>query len=126
MMNSRTICLKAQVKIERIICGLHLRTIVGLERCTIKYLVLDAESAGKEYIDLLARYVSPTLISLDLACGGLESVECYEVLEIFFDRCDGIRNLRLEYFDFGNDPDSVSQTVREGFGRLSQLDVPLL
>jgi hypothetical protein len=43
---------------------------------------------------MIARHASLTLISLDLLLvAGLDSNECFEVLETFFDRCEGIRNL---------------------------------
>jgi hypothetical protein len=49
--------------IVRLTCGLLLRSIVGLERCTIKHLELS--NVGSEYIILLAQLVAPTLSSLD-------------------------------------------------------------
>jgi hypothetical protein len=105
--------------IDSFICGLHLRSIVGLERATIKHLVLNLKSVGKEYTTLIARAVAPTLSSLAILCGGQDSSECYDALTLFFERCDGIRNLRLEDFDFGDHPASISSVLN----RLNQLDL---
>jgi hypothetical protein len=44
-------------------------------------------------------------------------------LRAVLDLCDGIQNLCLTYFDFGDDPTAISQTVKDGFGRLNQLDL---
>jgi hypothetical protein len=62
VMYSRKMFLKEGEGIYWFICGLQLRSIVGLERCTIKYLIL--EFIGIEYIPLIARAVAPTLSSL--------------------------------------------------------------
>jgi hypothetical protein len=44
-------------------------------------------------------------------------------LSFLFGQCDGIRNLRLELFDFGDDPAAIPQAVKDRFSRLSQLDL---
>jgi hypothetical protein len=114
LMNSRKVFIKKGDRIDSVIFGLHLRSIVGLKRCTIKHLVL--EFVGKEYFPLIARVVSPTLSRLQICFGELDSSECFE-------ECDGIRELQLDEFDFGDDPIDVSQSLRDGFGRLAQLDL---
>jgi hypothetical protein len=76
--------------IKSYICGLQLRSIVGLDICTIKHLFDDNEFVGKEYIPLIARLVAPTITSLgNLAWGEEDSEEdsslaSYEALGIFF------------------------------------------
>jgi hypothetical protein len=125
LMNSRKRFVEAYDNIESYVCGVHLQSIVGLERSTIKHLIIDPEFFGADYIKLIARLVSTTLSSLALwfEDRGDQSSVCYDVLSEFLDQCDGIRNLRLEYFDFGDDPTSISQPIKDGFGRLLQLDL---
>jgi hypothetical protein len=94
--------------IEPFICGIHLRSIARLESCTTKQLILGLKSVGKEYIQLIARVVSTTLTSLFIIWKGTDSTGCYEALNAFFEHCDGIRNLGLELFDFGNDSSAIS------------------
>jgi hypothetical protein len=123
VMNSCKIIVEGQGRIESFACGLHLRSIVGLERCTIKNLVLDFDLVGKEYIPLIARFAATTISSLLISCCRINSSECYEALEVFFKQCDGIRSLQLEEFDFGEDPAVISQTVKDGFSRFRQLEL---
>jgi hypothetical protein len=123
VMNSRKRFREEGERFERVICGLHLRSIVGLECYTIKQLVLDLKLVGKGFIPFIAGVVSPTLSSLLIGCDGVDSSECYEVLNLFFERCDGIRNLCLEDFDFGDDPTAFSQTAKDGFSRLIQFNL---
>jgi hypothetical protein len=125
LMNYRKSFIGRQENIQSFISGLHLRSIVGLEIATIKYLTIDLEFIGKEYIPIIARFTSISLshLSLWFEYRGDKSSECYEALGVFLIQCDGIRNLRLEYFDFGGDPTAISQTVKDGFVRLMQLDL---
>jgi hypothetical protein len=123
LMSSRKRIVKNKEEVGRFVCGLHLRSIVGLERATIKYLSLNVEIVEKEYIDRIAQYVAPTLTSLLLLCGDQDPSDCYETLEVFLSRCDGIRNLRLYYFDFGTDPTSITPAIKNGMSRLRQLDL---
>jgi hypothetical protein len=95
--------------------------------CTIKHLIVDIEFVGKEYIPLIARLVAPTLSSLDLGFWDGDTKEdmslaCYEDLCVFFEHCDGIRALKLVYFDFGDDPVAIPQAVKDGTSRLNQLN----
>jgi hypothetical protein len=125
LMNSRKIYLEGRGRIDSFISGLHLRSTVGLERCTITHIILDLEFVAKEYFDIIARFISLSLSSLVFWFEDREdqSSVCYEALDVFFTQCDGIRNLRLQYFDFGDDPIAISQAVKGGFGRLRQLDL---
>jgi hypothetical protein len=123
LMNSFRIIVEGQGRIESFTCGLHLRSIVGLERCTIKHLVLNLDIVGKEYIPLIARFAATTLSSILISCGGIDSSECFDALDVIFKQCDGIRSLRIEFFDFGVDPESISQAVKDGLSRLKQLDL---
>jgi hypothetical protein len=123
LMNSHKRFAADNGRIENFICGLHLRSIVGLERCTIKCLFLDLNSVGKEYIPLIAGVIAPTLSILWIGCSGIDSSVCYDTLDVFFEQCDGIRNLPLEDFDFGDDPASISQSLRNGMSRLRQFDL---
>jgi hypothetical protein len=123
LMNSRK-RFAADERIASFVFGLHLRSIVGLESCTIKHLTIDLLVVAKEYVDILARYTSHTLYSLTLLFEDREdqSFVCYEALDVFFNQCDGIRNLQLLDFDFGGDPESISQISKNGFSRLRQLE----
>jgi hypothetical protein len=128
LMNSRRIFDEECEGIERVICGLQLRSIVGLEMCTIKHLIVDIGFVGKEYIPLIAHCVAPTLSSLGLCFrdGDTEedsSTACFEALGFFFEQCDSILALRLEFLDFGDDHSAILQVVKDGFGRLRQHDL---
>jgi hypothetical protein len=120
LMNSRKTFGEGE-SIERYVCGLHLRSIVGLESCTIKRLDLDLKLVGEECIPFIAGVVSPTLSSLLIGCDGVDSSECYEALGVFLELSNGIRNLRFERFDVGDDPAAISQILKDGFNRLNQL-----
>jgi hypothetical protein len=103
------------------ICGLHLRNIVfGAGSCKIKRLGLDMSQIGREYIPLIAQSVAPTLSSLKIDIYG--SLNHYETLDIFLNQCLKIRNICLDHFNFGDDPDLITQTIKDGFARLRQLD----
>jgi hypothetical protein len=85
LMNSRKRFVERDRKrVAPFLCGVHLRTIVGLERRTIKHLEIDLEFVAREYIDILARFTSSTLSTLLIACSEMErSRECYEALDVF-------------------------------------------
>jgi hypothetical protein len=73
VMNSRKIFAADNERVESFICGLHLRSIVGLERSTIKHLEIDLNFVGKEYVEFLARFTSPTVSTLLIACEESEA-----------------------------------------------------
>jgi hypothetical protein len=126
MMNSRNRFIEGEGDIESFVSGLHLRSIVGLERCTIKHLTIDLEFIEKEFIPIIARFLASTLSNLALWFKDQDadqSSDCYDGLDAFLNQCDGIRNLRFMLFDFGDDPTAISQTVKDGFCRLNQLDM---
>jgi hypothetical protein len=126
-MNSRKRFGFGKGSIESYVCGLHLRSIVGLERSTIEHLDLDLEFIGIKYINIIAQFAASTLFNLTLWWFKDQDVyrssECFEALSAFLNRCDGIRNLKLVYFDFGYDPTAISQAVKDGVCRLNQLDL---
>jgi hypothetical protein len=108
------------------ICGYQLDYFVfGAESFQITTLSIDLGKIAKEQIPWIAQIVAPSLSSLKIAINYYEAdpFGCYEVLEIFFSRCGGIRNLRLEYFEVGNDPAAISSTIKVGVSRLNQLDL---
>jgi hypothetical protein len=109
----------------RFVCGINLRnTVFGVGSCKIKRLDLDMIKVGCDYIPMIAQILSPTLSSLMLDFGDVLIVgRDYETLEIFLGRCSSIRNLCLESFDFGDDPASITQTIKEGSSCLKQLDL---
>jgi hypothetical protein len=109
-------------RIEPYICGLHLRCLVGLEMCTIKHFVLDVNHVGKEYIQSIAQVAASTLVTLSIASKGIDSSECYGALNAFYEKCDGIRNLRLVDFDFGDDPMILLPIAKHELSRLMQFD----
>jgi hypothetical protein len=119
LMNSRKRFVnRDRERVSPFLCGVHLRFIVGLEVATIKHLLINLEFVKR--FAPLARSVS----SLTIACNEMgRSRVCYDALDALFIQCDGIRNLRLEYFDFGDDPTTISQPVKDGFGRLRQLEL---
>jgi hypothetical protein len=107
-----------------LLCGIQLTRIAfGYDAYSIKHLVIDLYSVNRNYIPILARLVSPTLRTLDLDYFGVETSSHYVALDQFFSQCDGIRNLKLNYFDFGDNPSNISQTIKEGFYQLSQLSL---
>jgi hypothetical protein len=122
LMHSCKRFLDVNKRIENFICGLQLRSLVGLKRVLIKNLEIDMQSVEKKYISLLVPLVGPFLSSLDLGFGGEDSTDCYEVLDVFFESCGGIRNLRLISFDFGDDPSLIYKPIKDGMSRLRQLD----
>lgn len=74
-----------------------------------------------EIIDIIARLTSRTLGSLDLCFEeSMDAESCYYFLDEFFERCHGIRNLQIRYFDFGDVP-FIFPSIEDGFSRLSQL-----
>jgi hypothetical protein len=120
-----------QREIERFMCGMQLKSIVsGFEQYSIKKLDLDMRRIGIEYVRVMAQIVAPTLSILCLCFkestdedDDETDLDCYEVLEAFFSSCLQIRCLRLEFFDFGDDPTSFTPTIKDGFGRLKSLKV---
>jgi hypothetical protein len=110
LMSSRMRFVNEKELIDGFICGRQLRSIVGLESCAIKHLVIDLEFIRKELIPLIDRLVSPTLSSLCFEVSVEDSFsECYEAMGIYFNQCDGISALRLEEFDFGDNPVAIPQ-----------------
>jgi hypothetical protein len=70
--------------------------VFGFEAYSIKKLDIDFRLIGKESASVIALVASTTLFSLGLEFHSEEEeTECYEVLEIFFARCIGIRSLTL-------------------------------
>jgi hypothetical protein len=51
------------------------------------------------------------------------SLECYATLDTVFHNCREIRILDVGRFDFGNYTAAISPTIKEGFGRLIELDL---
>jgi hypothetical protein len=120
---SRLLMIVLDIKEEegcgQFICALHLQSVVfGLESFFIRRLVLRF-SICKEDILLLTSFAAPTLSSLAIVFEiGDEPHACYEALGVFFEECAGIQTLKLMYFDFGDNPDHITQTVKDGFSRL--------
>jgi hypothetical protein len=115
---------------ERFLCGFHLQSLVfGVGSISINRLELDMLFISRENATLLAQKVAPSLSSLNLQLYAdedglaLPSTDCYSILEVFFLRCRWIRSLILDVFDFGVDPLAISSSVKEGFGRLTKLDL---
>jgi hypothetical protein len=118
-------------EMEGFVCGMQLKSIVsGFEQYSIKKLDLEIRRIGIEYIRMLSPIVAPTLSILCLYFQepaeeeDEESVlECYEVLEALFFSCLQIRCLQLHFYDFGDDPSSLTPTIKDGLRRLISLDV---
>jgi hypothetical protein len=112
---------KDRARLGRFICGLHLRNIVfGAGSYKIKRLDLLLIEVGRDYVPLIARLVSSTLSSLNISFHGV--LNHYEYLEMFLSQCLMIKHLQLRYFDFGIDPTFISPNIKDGFGRLWQLN----
>jgi hypothetical protein len=105
--------------------GIQLSRIVfGSDAFSIKHLVIDLRLVDQDNIPILARLVSHTLRNLELNFDeGEESESHYATLDQFFSQCHGIRNLKLRFFDFADNPSNISQTIKDGFYRLSQLSL---
>jgi hypothetical protein len=115
-----------------LICGYRLNSLVfGSSSFRISSLSFHVSRFVDDPIPTIAQIVGPTLSSLEILCWGLDGdhdpnvdfLVCFEILEIFFSRCRSIRNLRLDHFDLGDDPDEISPVIKEGFSRLKQLDL---
>jgi hypothetical protein len=122
---------RAQLKIAygekldaRLLCGIQLTRIVFGYAFSIKHLELYLRLIDPEHILILSRLLSPTLRTLEITFDeNEESSIHYSILDQFFSHCKGIRNLKLNYFDVGDDPYSITQTIKDGFYRLSQLSL---
>jgi hypothetical protein len=115
-------------KVEKFLCGFQLQSLVfGMGNISINRLEIEIKFVGRENAVMLAREVASSLsiLQLDFEVSGDESsipaLECYEIANAYFHHCHGIRSLRLFGFDFGDDPESISPTIKEGFGRLWKL-----
>jgi hypothetical protein len=107
---------------KRLLCGIQLTRIVfGYNVFSIKHLVIDLGFGNRAYIPILARMVAPNLRTLELDYFGVETSSHYVALDQFFSQCRGIRNIKLNRFYFGEESTSISQTIKDGFYRLSQL-----
>jgi hypothetical protein len=123
--------LDKQKMTERWVCGRLLKEMMcGSEgMSSIKHLVIYLQLVDSEYVSFLARSVTSSLKTLKLSFeleerNRWEEPEiCFLILNQFFSQCHGIRNLRLEYFDFGDDPSLISQSTKDGFLRYSQLSL---
>jgi hypothetical protein len=106
-------------------CGIQLSRIVfGYEAFSIKHLCLDLRYAEREFVPILTRLVASTLRNLELFFNNMGgSIGHFAILDQFFSQCNVIRNLKLQEFDFGFDPASISLTIKDGFYRLSQLSI---
>ena len=106
-------------------CGVQLsRFVYGGAFWSIKSLKLDIDRIDPAFIHILARLISSTLctLSLDFSQSGFH-YENLLTLEQFFSQCHKIRNLSITRFYFRDDPSSISQPIKEGFFRLSQLSL---
>jgi hypothetical protein len=108
-----------------LMCGIELTRIVfGYEAFSIKHLVIDLRCAEREFIPNLVRLVATSLCTLEISFIYVgEAGGRYAILDQFFSQCHRIRNLKLQDFDFGDDPSFISQTIKDGFYRLSQLSI---
>jgi hypothetical protein len=117
----------SRVKIDRQLahsnwlCGVRLNLLVFGQSSffQISALSLIVGVIRKEFIPLIAKIVAPNLTSLDI---NFSYISPRVVLEIFLSRCEGVRNLRLKLCIFEAHLFS-SLFIREGFGRLKQLDL---
>jgi hypothetical protein len=116
----RTLALSNEARIESSLCGLLLHSIVdGFKSFSIKNLTLDLHVIGIDYIPMIVRFVAPTLSSLYLTFIPLQS--SYSILDAFFSQCFKLVNLFLAFFDFGDDPEFITQPMKDGFAQLKRL-----
>jgi hypothetical protein len=47
----------------------------------------------------------------------------YEILEVILNECPWLYHLILKKFDFGDDPDLITLAIKEGFKRITQLEL---
>jgi hypothetical protein len=97
--------------------------VFSAEYFQISTLFIDVNDIVNEYILMIAQLLAPYLSFLDISFDGNEDdpLVCYDILEIFLSRCQGVRNLRLKWFSIGNDPSVMIPLIKEGFSRLNQL-----
>jgi hypothetical protein len=121
----RSLALTNKAKIESGLCGLLLRSIVlGSKSVSIANFKLDfrVDLVVKEFIPLIAQFVAPSLLTLDLSFQFMESRKsCFDILGTFFSQCPRIYNLSLGFFNFGDDPSNIIQSIMDGFYRLKDL-----
>jgi hypothetical protein len=115
-------------KVEQFLCGFHLQSLVfRMGSISINCLELDMRLVSIENALLLAQIAAPSLSILNLGFRvGIPfptSLDCYAALDVFFKYCPRIKSLILSWFNFGDDPESISPTIKEGFGRLKKLDL---
>jgi hypothetical protein len=115
-------------RISILMCGYQLNSLVfGPESFQITTLSLELSEvlAGTdEIIPLIAQLVSTTLSSLDISF--YEVGDCslwYEILGIFFSRCQRLKTLRLSWLTFGDDQADISHSFKDELSRLKQLDL---
>jgi hypothetical protein len=97
-------------KMERFVCGMQLKTIVsGFGKFSIKNLDLYMRRVGGGVVFVMSQVVSYSLTSLVLRFG--RGGGSYEVLGAFFSSYLLIRSIKLVFFDFGEDPISLTPTM---------------
>jgi hypothetical protein len=108
-----------------LMCGIQFTRIVfGYESFSIKHLKLYLRLDDPGHIPILSRLASSTLQTLHLIFAGARgSASHYATLDQFFSQCHRILNLKLQAIDFGDDPASISRTIKDGFYGLSQLSL---
>jgi hypothetical protein len=111
---------------EKIVCGLHLRRLVGFDNFTIKTLELTVIGSALACVLDIIYHASPTLSSLKVEFNSLSSI-CYYALRVISIYCSALRRLHLTGFDFGpstaDQDDHILKVVEIGFRRLTRLDL---
>jgi hypothetical protein len=111
---------------EKLICGLHLRRIVGFNTFPIKSLDLDLRKRGYVCAMNIAVYAAPTLSSLKIDFDA-SLPKCYYALQYILSCCRGILHLQLTGFDVGGDvsgqDEDTLRIIKDGLSRLNRLEL---
>jgi hypothetical protein len=113
-------------KAEVVICGLHLRRLVGFTSFPVKSLELDIRDGGYSCAVRIAVYASRTMSSLKLDFDSCDGVRYYALRDIL-KQCRGIRHLQLSGFDVGDDmagqDEDTLRIIKKGLRRLNRLEL---
>jgi hypothetical protein len=116
--------------VERFACGAHFHSLVfGLGSVSINRLEIELQYVSEASVFLLSRLAAPSLTCLcldnindDGEC-HFPSLLFYEIANSFFLNCRRIHSFNLCGVDFGDDTNVFTPSIKEGFGRLKELDL---
>lgn len=108
---------------EACICSRLLSSLVFEFVNRISRLNLEVKFMREEILGLMAGIVAPTLSTLSLDFTEVDDGNSsqFETLNIFFEKCDGIRAIRLISFNFS--AFNIHNSIKRGFKQIRQLEL---